>query len=1065
MSRTSLQLRLNLAFILVILIPTLVIAGYSLVRTRAVLLDQIRVEQLRVAEARVAAIESRITEGAADLLFIVQDPIMRRFARGEADLEPELARTFINFLRQAGPRYSSACLLDASGFELVCVRAEDSGIIMVPPSELRNRHDQPFFLGALRQAGIPDGQPVAITLHGPSGAPVTSIDYSLLYPDERGGNAGIVVLEAPLSTILSDLAQPDPSGAAVVIDPNGSILFAAPDSARMHDGGLAVSQPHDLQTILRQPAGTLIDTNDRPGRFQTFARVRPLGQSAIYWTVIYERPLAEILAAVWDTQLVIILITLTVLLAALLISHMLAAGIVRPVKQLAAAAERVGAGDLNTPIPRLGHDELGALATTLDQTVSRLRESLTTAERRRHEAETLRAATEALGSTLDRSKVLELILSELQKVVPYDSASVQEIEGNYAVIIGCYGMLQLDRIRGSHIDLTPGVSPNAEVMRLRTPVILDDGPKVYPLFQSEPYKSDPIRSWIGVPMIFGERLIGMITLDKYEPGYYTTEHSRLALAFAAQAAAAMENTRLYATARRELADRRRAEAAHARLAAIIEATSDLVGMADTTGRLIFMNQAGRQTLAIPSDDNLSSFRVADLFPVRLHTWLRGEVFPTARREGLWAGETTIVARDGNEIPVSQVIIVHRNAQGEPEFISTIVRDMRERRRVEEELRQAQKMDALGRLAGGLAHDFNNLLTVILGEVDLILDELEPTAELRPAVEQIRHSGVRAAALTRQLLAFSRRQVLQLELLDLNEVLSSMEQMLRRLVGEQISLQLELDPNLALVRADPGQIEQVVLNLALNARDAMPQGGCLQIGTRPVHVDAAAAHLYPRLEPGCYSSLLIADTGVGMDATTQSHLFEPFFTTKPRGKGTGLGLATVHGIVRQSGGQIEFISEPEHGTQFTIYLPAALDVPPGEEPEGELPISLAPLPSHETVLLVEDDDAVRGLARQILAREGFRVIEASDGPSACTLAQDHTGVIGMLLTDIMMPGGINGVQLAQLIRAERPQIRVLYMSGYTDNALVERSLADDGAHYLQKPFTPDRLVQAVRETLG
>lgn len=705
---------------------------------------------------------------------------------------------------------------------------------------------------------------------------------------------------------------------------------------------------------------------------------------------------------------------------------------------------------------------LMAFLIVIMRTFTRLREALAIAEQRRNELETLRAATAALGATLDRDRVLGLILSELRKVVPFDSASVQVIADGKATIIGTYGLALAEALIGTSFSLEPGAGPNAEVARTRAPVILDDGPLVYPIFKAKPYEVDPIRSWLGVPMIFGERLIGMITLDKHQPGFYTAEHARLAAAFAAHAATAMENARLYEDARRELADRRRAEQAHGRLAAIIEATTDLVGMADPEGRILFLNRAGRQLLALGDDEPLASLRVADCFPERLHGWLRQEAIPCALRDGAWSGETILLARDGVELPVSQVIIAHKGPDGTPELLSTVVRDMRERRRAEEELRQAQKMEALGRLAGGMAHDFNNLLTVIMGEADLLLDDLPAGTPMAESAEQIRQAGARAAALTRQLLAFSRRQVLQSELIDLSAAVAAMEQMLRRLLSEDIALSLNLAPQLPAVRADPGQIEQVVMNLCLNGRDAMPDGGRLTVETAAVLLDEGYALAHPEVTPGPYVMLAVGDTGSGIDEQTRGHIFEPFFTTKARGKGTGLGLATVHGIVRQSGGHIWFTSVPGHGSCFKVYLPVVA----GDEGQGQEAASSQPeRTTGETVLLVEDDEHVRALARQLLLRLGYRVLEAPDGPTAMTRASVYPGTIHLLLTDVVMPGGLNGVQLALSLRAMRPQLRVVYMSGYTDNALVGRSLQDDGAHYLQKPFTAAGLTSTLAEALA
>jgi len=387
------------------------------------------------------------------------------------------------------------------------------------------------------------------------------------------------------------------------------------------------------------------------------------------------------------------------------------------------------------------------------------------------------------------------------------------------------------------------------------------------------------------------------------------------------------------------------------------------------------------------------------------------------------------------------------------------RDVTEQRHLEEQFRQSQKMEAVGQLAGGIAHDFNNLLTAILGNTQLLLRELPPGDSMRDDVEEIRKASERAASLTRQLLAYSRRQMLQPEVLDLNVVMAEMDKMLRRLIGEHIDLVAVFAPDLGRVRADPNQIEQVIVNLAVNARDAMPDGGKLTIGTANVDLDESFAQAHLGSVPGSYAMLAVTDTGVGMDAAVRAHLFEPFFTTKEVGKGTGLGLATVYGIVKQSGGYISVYSEPGHGSSFKIYLPRIAT--PAEPPAAAL--KGGPAPGSETVLVVEDEPAVLTLSRRALEAQGYVVLAASDADAALRVVERHGGMIHLLLTDVVMPG-LSGHELADRLTAQRPGIRVLYMSGYPGDAVVQHGTLPSGSAFLQKPFSPDGLARKVRDVL-
>jgi PAS domain S-box-containing protein len=384
----------------------------------------------------------------------------------------------------------------------------------------------------------------------------------------------------------------------------------------------------------------------------------------------------------------------------------------------------------------------------------------------------------------------------------------------------------------------------------------------------------------------------------------------------------------------------------------------------------------------------------------------------------------------------------------------------ERRKLEDQLIQSQKMEAVGKLAGGVAHDFNNLLTVILGFSEMVREHVKEDQQALEAVGEVFQAAQRAAALTSQLLAFSRRQVATPRVTSLNEVVQNTDKMLRRVIGEDIQLSTRLSPELAPARIDPVHIEQVILNLAVNSRDAMPQGGKLAIETANVDLGGEYAGEHLGVEPGPYVMLAVSDTGIGMDAKTMSQIFEPFFTTKELGKGTGLGLSTVFGIVKQNGGEVQVYSEPGHGTVFKIYFPAVAEhaeALPAERPQVEL------VSATETVLLVEDEDQVRHLTRRLLTSQGYRVLEASSGRSALVLAREHPERIDLLLTDVVMPQ-MSGPDLAKEVRSAHPETRILFMSGYTDTAIALQGSFPIGTPFVQKPFTSANLQKKVREAL-
>jgi PAS domain S-box-containing protein len=404
----------------------------------------------------------------------------------------------------------------------------------------------------------------------------------------------------------------------------------------------------------------------------------------------------------------------------------------------------------------------------------------------------------------------------------------------------------------------------------------------------------------------------------------------------------------------------------------------------------------------------------------------------------------------------------RSSEGEIIGVVGVALDITDRQHLLDQLRQSQKMQAVGELAGGVAHDFNNLLMVVKGHAEMLLDRLPETSSMRHGIEQMQSASERAAGLTRQLLAFSRRQVLQPRILDLNEVVAGMIQMVSRLIGANIELSFLPALDLGRVKADPSQMEQVVLNLVVNARDAMSDGGQLTIETSNIDLDRSYAARHPGgLEPGPYVMLTVTDTGCGMDAETQTRIFEPFFTTKAQGKGTGLGLATVYGVVKQTGGFIWVYSEVGHGTTFKIHLPR---VAATVEKAFTDQIQSGPAPGTETILFVEDEESVRELVRDYLGTIGYRVLEAADGVQALALAAAHKGPIHMLITDVVMPR-LSGRELANRLVAERGDVKVLFISGYTDDSVFRHGVLEGGVAFLQKPFNLKSLAQKIREVLG
>ncbi len=524
-------------------------------------------------------------------------------------------------------------------------------------------------------------------------------------------------------------------------------------------------------------------------------------------------------------------------------------------------------------------------------------------------------------------------------------------------------------------------------------------------------------------------------------------------------------TNLYQQAQQEIAERKQMEKSLRKSEARLAEAQRIAHLGNwewhiPTGKLHWSDEVYRIFGVSPQDFDATYQTFIHIIHPRDRDFVKESINAALYKKQPYNIKCCILRPNGEERDVHFQAEITLTKAGQPVQMIGIIQDITEARRLEEQLRHSQKMEAIGRLAGGIAHDFNNLLTAILGYSQFLLNDLDINNPLRQDVEMIRQAGERAAALTHQLLAFSRKQALQLRIINLNHIVANIEQMLRRLLNESIELLTILEPELGQVEADPGQIEQVILNLALNARDAMPQGGKLLIETSNTYLDEAYARQYVDVKAGAYVELTVSDTGVGMDAKTQSYIFEPFFTTKGEGKGTGLGLATVHGIIKQSNGHIRVYSEPDYGTTFKIYLPQIGKIFTNANPSLTKPKSYR---GTETILLVEDEKIVRDLAYTILTGHGYTVLQAGDGREALSVAQQRQKAIHLLLSDVVMPK-IGGIELASQLKAIHPETKVLLMSGYSVNIVERQDLDGTNTNFLNKPFTVDTLARKVRELL-
>ncbi|MBI4484326.1 MAG: PAS domain S-box protein, partial [Acidobacteria bacterium] len=557
-----------------------------------------------------------------------------------------------------------------------------------------------------------------------------------------------------------------------------------------------------------------------------------------------------------------------------------------------------------------------------------------------------------------------------------------------------------------------------------------------------------LRSAFGFPILLGDQVYDVVEFFSGEIRQPDEELLRMVAAIGSQIGQFMERTRAEA-ALRETSEM---------LREVIQTSPLAIIALDLEGRVKSWNPGAERIFGWSESEVIGL--PTPTIPENQRAEFRAMLEEQRQGAPRTAWEMRCLKKDGSLVDVSLWTAPLHDSKGAIMGSLGILADITERKQLEEQLRQSQKIEAIGQLAGGVAHDFNNLLTVITGYADLLLARVPPEDPRRKSLEEIRKAGERASALTRQLLAFGRKQILEPRVIDLNTIVVESDKLLRRLIGEHINVVTALDPRLGRVIADPGQIEQVILNLAVNARDAMPQGGKLTIETANVELDEAYARAHVSVRPGPHVMLAVSDTGCGMDKETLAQIFEPFFTTKEKGKGTGLGLATVYGIVKQSGGNIWVYTEPGQGAAFKVYLPRV-------EGEVELarPVTAGTrIPAgSETLLLAEDDELVRKLVRQTLEMYGYTVLEARQGAEALEICQRHEGPIHLIVTDVVMPE-MSGRELAYRVSQLRPPMKVLYLSGYTGNAIVHHGVLEPSIPFLQKPFTPDALARKVREVL-
>ncbi len=1000
LSFASLRVRLIL-LVLFAVIPALGLTLYSGLEQRRLAATHAKGEALRLARF-VSSSQSQFMEGARHFLYtLAQLPQVRNCK------SVPCCSLFADLLKQY-PWYLNIGASDLDGNLFA------SAIPFIQPVNIA---DRTYFQGAIKTQtfSIGDYQIGRIV-----GKPVVNFGYPVF--DKTGKIRGVVFVALDLAWLNRLAAQVQlPLGSTItVISPKGVILARYPQPDEWV--GKTITEASIVKAILSQGEGMAeaigLDGVSRLYAFTPFGSKGHAG--SIYVSVGIPKSVA--FSGV-DIALRRNLISLGIIAALALLSAWVAGDllVLRRLNPILSATKRIGAGDLGARTEiRYGKGELSQLAFAFDQMAGSLeqRES----ERKRTE------------EALQRSETKFRELTELLPQVVFEIDLSGNVTFGNREAFNSFGYTQDDFDKGLNVSQM---------------LIPEDCDRV---------KRDIQR------MLNGEKSRGPEYTAKRKDGstfpilVYSSpiihenkpEGLRGIIIDLTEAKRAEEALRESEARFRDLYD-------HAPLG---------YHEYDVEGRITNVNRTDLEMLGYTAEEMIGQF----MWKFNVEEEIAREQILAKLAGALPPGrnlERTYRRKDGTTFPALIEDRLILDKKGQIKGIRCTIQDITERERAEEEktaleeqLRQSQKMEAIGQLAGGIAHDFNNLLTVIKGYSQLSLLELNEGNPLRGNIEEIQKASGRAADLTRQLLAFSRRQVMEMKVVDLKTILQDLEKMLRRVIGEDIELIMELPDDLEKVKIDPGQMEQVIINLAVNAKDAMPNGGALIIGLANEELDERYARSHASVIPGRYVSLSVSDTGIGMNPEVRERLFEPFFTTKEKGKGTGLGLSTVYGIVKQSGGDIRVYSEPGQGTTFKIYLPRV------DEPLEELRQKTRgeELPGgNETVLLVEDDEEVRKVALQILQKLGYRVFEASRGEEASLICEGYAGPIHLMLTDVVMPG-MDGRELAERMMAIRKKMRVLYMSGYADNAITHHGALNEGVNFIQKPFTMEGLSRKVREVL-